>query len=57
MENLVQRPGKVPIWIFHGEVDHVVNVNGSREPAAALKAAAAYASEEFRNWLFAQQRH
>jgi len=52
----------------------VVNVNGSREPAAALKAAgadvhytellglnhnswdAAFASEEFRNWLFAQQR-
>ena len=72
--NLVQRLGKVPIWIFHGEVDQVVNVNGSREPAAALKAAgadvhytellglnhnswdAAYASEEFRNWLFAQQR-
>jgi len=49
-------------------------VNGSREPAAALKAAgadvhytellglnhnswdAAYASEEFRDWLFAQYR-
>ena len=75
MPNLVQRLGRVPIWIFHGEVDQVVNVNGSREPAAALKAAgadvhytellglnhnswdAAYASEEFRNWLFAQQRH
>ena len=74
MPTLVQRLGKVPIWIFHGEVDQVVNVNGSREPAAALKAAgadvhysellglnhnswdAAYASEEFRNWLFAQQR-
>jgi len=74
MPNLVQRLGKVPIWIFHGEVDQVVNVNGSREPAAALKGAgadvrytellglnhnswdAAYASEEFRNWLFAQQR-
>jgi predicted peptidase len=74
MPMLVQRLAKVPIWIFHGEVDQVVNVNGSREPAAALKAAgadvrytellglnhnswdAAYASEEFRNWLFAQQR-
>jgi len=74
MPNLVQRLGKLPIWIFHGEMDQVVNVNGSREPAAALKAAgadvhytellglnhnswdAAYASEEFRNWLFAQQR-
>lgn len=41
MTNLVQRLAKVPIWIFHGEVDQVVNVNGSREPAAALKAASA----------------
>lgn len=74
MPRLVQRLGKLPIWIFHGEMDQVVNVNGSREPATALKAAgadvhyteflglnhnswdAAYASEEFRNWLFAQQR-
>jgi len=74
MPNLVQRLGKIPIWIFHGEVDQVVNVNGSREPAAALKAAgadvhytellgmnhnswdAAYASDEFVRWLFAQQR-
>jgi len=74
MPNLVQRLGKTPIWIFHGEVDQVVNVNGSREPAAALKAAgadvhytellglnhnswdAAYASDEFVRWLFAQQR-
>ena len=74
MKNLAQRLGKVPIWIFHGEVDQVVNVNGSREPAAALKAAgadvrysellglnhnswdAAYASDEFVRWLFAQQR-
>src|SRR5438045_7171976 len=72
---LAQRLGKVPIWIFHGEVDQVVNVNGSREPAAALKAAgadvrytellglnhnawdAAYGSDEFVKWLFAQQRH
>ncbi len=74
MKNLAQRLGKVPIWIFHGEVDQVVNVNGSREPAAGLKAAgadvrysellglnhnswdAAYASDEFVRWLFAQQR-
>jgi len=41
MPNLVQRLGKTPIWIFHGEMDQVVNVNGAREPAAALKAAGA----------------
>ena len=74
MPLLVQKLGKTPIWIFHGEVDQVVNVNGSREPAAALKAAgadvrytemlglnhsawdAAYGSDEFVKWLFAQQR-
>lgn len=74
MPNLVQRLAKVPIWIFHGEMDQVVPVSGSREPAASLKAAsadlryteflgvnhnswdAAYASEEFTRWLFAQQR-
>lgn len=74
MPNLVQRLAKTPIWIFHGEVDQVVNVNGSREPAAALKAAgadvrysellgldhnswdAAYGSDEFVRWLFAQHR-
>jgi len=39
MQSLVQRLAKVPIWIFHGEIDQVVPVNGSREPAAALKAA------------------
>jgi predicted peptidase len=38
---LARRLGKLPIWIFHGEVDGVVPVNGSREPAAALKAASA----------------
>ena len=74
MPSLVQKLGKIPIWIFHGEVDQVVNVNGSREPAAALKAAganvqytemlglnhnawdAAYGSDEFVHWLFAQQK-
>jgi len=74
MPSLVQKLGKLPIWIFHGEVDQVVNVNGSREPAAALKAAganvqyteflglnhnvwdAAYGSDEFVRWLFAQQK-
>jgi len=41
MPNLVQRLAKVPIWIFHGEVDQVVDVNGSREPFNAMKAASA----------------
>lgn len=39
MSNLAQHLAKVSIWIFHGEIDPAVNVNGSREPAAALKAA------------------
>lgn len=74
MPSLVHRLGKVAIWIFHGEIDPVVDVNGSREPFNALKAAsadvrytellgtnhnswdAAFASEEFTRWLFAQQR-
>jgi predicted peptidase len=74
MPRLVQRLARVPIWIFHGEIDPVVDVNGSREPAAALKAAsadvrysellgvdhnswdAAFASDEFARWLFAQRR-
>jgi len=38
---LARRLGKLPSWIFHGEVDQAVPVNGSREPAAALKAAGA----------------
>ena len=38
---LARRLGKLPIWIFHGEVDGAVPVAGSREPAAALKAAGA----------------
>ena len=38
---LASRLAKLPIWIFHGEVDGAVPVAGSREPAAALKAASA----------------
>jgi len=38
---LARRLGKLPIWIFHGEVDEAVPVSGSREPAAALRAASA----------------
>ncbi|HJQ67036.1 MAG TPA: PHB depolymerase family esterase, partial [Gemmatimonadales bacterium] len=30
---------RVPVWIFHGEMDRVVPVVSSREPAAALQAA------------------
>jgi len=41
MPSLVQRLAKVPIWIFHGEVDQVVDVSGSREPFNALKAVSA----------------
>lgn len=70
---LARRLAKTPIWIFHGEMDAVVPVSGSREPAAALKAVsadvryteflglnhnswdAAYASDEFARWLFAQR--
>ena len=35
---LARRLAKTPIWIFHGEMDAVVPVTGSREPAGALKA-------------------
>ena len=38
---LARRLGKIPIWIFHGEMDTSVLVKYSREPAAALKAASA----------------
>jgi predicted peptidase len=38
---LASRLAKLPIWIFHGEVDGAVPVAGSRVPAAALKAASA----------------
>lgn len=34
---LARRLRHLPIWIFHGEMDRVVPVSGSREPAAALK--------------------
>ena len=71
---LARRLANTPVWIFHGEMDNTVPVTGSREPAAALKAAnadaryteflglnhnswdAAYASDEFVRWLFAQRR-
>ncbi len=39
LEALARQLRNVPIWIFHGEMDRVVPVVGSREPAAALKAA------------------
>jgi predicted peptidase len=74
MQALARRLVNIPAWIFHGEVDAVVPVVGSREPAAALNAVgadvqyteylglnhhvwdAAYASDEFIRWLFAQHR-
>jgi predicted peptidase len=34
---LARRLRQVPIWIFHGEMDAVIPVTGSREPAAALE--------------------
>jgi len=36
---LARRLARTPVWIFHGEMDEVVPVRGSREAAAALKAA------------------
>lgn len=74
VQAVARRLAKTPIWIFHGEMDPVVPVSGSREPAAALKAAggdvryteflglghnswdAAFGSDEFTRWLFAQVR-
>jgi predicted peptidase len=38
---LARRLANTPVWIFHGEMDDAVPVSGSREPAAALKAASA----------------
>ena len=46
----------VPIWIFHGEMDRVVPVIGSREPAAAFKVAGSsaryteYLGTEHNSW-------
>jgi predicted peptidase len=36
---LARRLGRLPTWIFHGEIDPVVSVNESRRAAEALKAA------------------
>lgn len=41
MAALVRRLGRLPIYLVHGEMDSAVSVQGSREPAAALKAAGA----------------
>jgi predicted peptidase len=38
---LARRLGKLPIWIFHGEVDAAVSVDESRRAAAALESAGA----------------
>lgn len=35
---LARRLARTPVWIFHGEMDAVVPVSASREPAAALDA-------------------
>lgn len=34
---LARQLNRVPTWIFHGEMDRVVPVSGSREPFAAMK--------------------
>jgi predicted peptidase len=36
---LARRLGKLPVWIFHGEVDAAVSVEESRKAAAALESA------------------
>ena len=38
---LTRRLGKLPVWIFHGEVDAAVSVEESRKAAAALESAGA----------------
>ena len=38
---LARRLAKMPVWIFHGEMDSVVPVQGSRDAAEALKAVSA----------------
>lgn len=35
---MARQLAETPVWIFHGEMDNVVPVDGSREPAAALEA-------------------
>jgi len=37
LKALAQGLGRTPVWIFHGEMDDVVPVEGSREPARVLK--------------------
>ncbi|HKT58518.1 MAG TPA: PHB depolymerase family esterase [Gemmatimonadales bacterium] len=39
LPSLARRLRRLPIWIFHGEMDQVIPVTASREAAAALKAA------------------
>jgi predicted peptidase len=41
LATLARKLGKLPIWMFHGEVDGAVPVKFSRDAAAALKAASA----------------
>ncbi|MBI4543289.1 MAG: prolyl oligopeptidase family serine peptidase [Gemmatimonadetes bacterium] len=41
-EALARRLGRLPVWIFHGEVDPVVPVEQSRRAAATLEAAGAH---------------
>jgi len=38
---LAKKLAKVPVWVFHGEMDPVVPVALSRGPAAALKTVSA----------------
>jgi len=37
LKALAKGLGRTPVWIFHGEMDDVVPVEGSREPARVLK--------------------
>jgi predicted peptidase len=39
LPSLARRLRRLPIWIFHGEMDQVIPVTASREAAGALKAA------------------